>query len=209
MRTRLLERLEAKLIVVARIVLGLVFLSASLHKIVDPGSFARAMANYRLLPAELVNFFAVVIPWVELLCGVLLLLGQWVRTCSLLVSCMLVVFVVAVGAGWTFTAGALAGIPADRSASGSSLRMLFTWCCPSFWLSGEERKPVDGCGLGLSPGSNARRSVLLRRQLRMLWLIEKETSDEVFQAASVRSADVLLKRGVRAECRTQVGEVFP
>jgi len=98
MRTRLLERLEAKLIVVARIVLGLVFLSASLHKIVDPGSFARAMANYRLLPAELVNFFAVVIPWVELLCGVLLLLGQWVRTCSLLVSCMLVLFVVAVGA---------------------------------------------------------------------------------------------------------------
>jgi uncharacterized membrane protein YphA (DoxX/SURF4 family) len=98
MGTSLPERLEAGLILVGRILLGLVFLSASLSKIVDPASFSRAIANYRLLPPELVNFFAVVVPWVELLCGALLLLGQWVRTCSLLVSCLLVLFVVAVGA---------------------------------------------------------------------------------------------------------------
>jgi len=97
MRTGLPERLEAGLIVAARVVLGLVFLSAGLYKILDPGSFALATANYRLLPADWVNLFAVVIPWLEVLCGVLLFLGQWVRTSSLLLTCLLLLFVGAVG----------------------------------------------------------------------------------------------------------------
>jgi len=98
MRNRLQEKVEASLVLVARILLGVVFLWAAVEKIVDPGSFARAIANYRLLPAEAVNLFAVVIPWVELLCGALLLFGRWVRTSSLLVSGLLMLFLVAVGA---------------------------------------------------------------------------------------------------------------
>jgi uncharacterized membrane protein YphA (DoxX/SURF4 family) len=92
-----MKNLESGLLVLARIVLALVFLSASFYKIADPGAFARAVANYRLLPGDLVNFFAATLPWVEAVCGILLLSGQWVRTASLLLTGLLLVFVVAVG----------------------------------------------------------------------------------------------------------------
>ena len=90
------EGFEKKLVLVARIVLGLVFLWASVYKIVDPGSFARSVANYRLLPEGWVNFFAVVLPWMEFLCALLLVFGQWVRTSSLVIAGLLSMFMVAV-----------------------------------------------------------------------------------------------------------------
>lgn len=92
-----LEGFEKKLIGAARIVIGFVFLWASVNKIVDPGSFARSVANYQLLPEAWVNLFAVVLPWVELLCGLFLLFGQWTRTSALVVAGLLFVFMVAVG----------------------------------------------------------------------------------------------------------------
>lgn len=81
---------------VARIVLGLVFLLYGLDKISHPGDFARAIANYRLLPEVLVNFVAVTLPWVECVCGLLLLSGQWVRSAALVSAFLLAVFVSAV-----------------------------------------------------------------------------------------------------------------
>lgn len=79
----------------ARILLGLVFLLYGVDKIFHPGDFARAIANYRLLPDELVNLLAVVLPWVECLVGLLLLSGQWVRSAALVSAFLLVVFVIA------------------------------------------------------------------------------------------------------------------
>ena len=80
----------------ARIVVGLVFLLYGLDKIAHPDDFARAIANYRLLPEALVNLVAVTLPWVELACGLLLLAGQWVRSAALVSAFLLCVFVVAV-----------------------------------------------------------------------------------------------------------------
>jgi uncharacterized membrane protein YphA (DoxX/SURF4 family) len=80
----------------ARIVLGLVFLLYGLDKVFQPDEFARAIANYRLLPHELVNLLAVVLPWVECLCGLMLLSGQWVRSAALVAAFLLAVFVIAV-----------------------------------------------------------------------------------------------------------------
>jgi len=96
MDRNLVTGLETKIVWMARLTLGLVFLWASVHKILDPGAFARAVANYRMLPETWVNLFAVTLPWVEFLCALLLLSGQWVRTSSLMVSGLLVVFIVAV-----------------------------------------------------------------------------------------------------------------
>lgn len=81
---------------VARIVVGLVFLLYGLDKIAHPDDFARAIANYRLLPETLVNLVAVTLPWVEFVCGLLLLSGQWVRSAALVSAFLLSVFVVAV-----------------------------------------------------------------------------------------------------------------
>ncbi len=80
----------------ARIVVGLVFLLYGLDKITHPDNFARAIANYRLLPEALVNLVAVTLPWVECVCGLLLLAGQWVRSAALVSAFLLGVFVVAV-----------------------------------------------------------------------------------------------------------------
>ena len=80
----------------ARIVVGLVFLLYGLDKIAHPDDFARAIANYRLLPEALVNFVAVTLPWVECVCGLLMLAGQWVRSSALVSAFLLGVFVVAV-----------------------------------------------------------------------------------------------------------------
>jgi putative oxidoreductase len=80
----------------ARLYLGGVFLAACWFKIVDPASFALDVATYRILPLELVNPLALVLPWVELLAGAMLVLGLRTRAAALLVSTMMVVFLVAV-----------------------------------------------------------------------------------------------------------------
>ena len=79
----------------ARIALGLVFFLYGLDKILHPDNFARAIANYKLLPEVLVNLVAVTLPWVECVCGLLLLSGQWVRSAALVSAFLLGVFIVA------------------------------------------------------------------------------------------------------------------
>ena len=83
------------LIVISRFVLGTVFLIASIDKIAFPEMFAEAVAAYQIIPYPLVNIVALVIPWLELLCGVFLIGGAFVRSSSLLLSGLLVVFITA------------------------------------------------------------------------------------------------------------------
>lgn len=80
-----------------QIALGVIFIVAALPKIVDPPSFAHMIYNYRILPGTLINLSALVMPWVELICGVALVLGIWKRSSSAIIGAMLVVFIVAIG----------------------------------------------------------------------------------------------------------------
>ena len=81
---------------------GLVFLYAAHEKIERPEDFARAIYHYQLigpnsvLPPLLPNLLGVVLPWIEVLVGVLLMRGFWRREAALLTAAMLVVFIVAV-----------------------------------------------------------------------------------------------------------------
>ncbi len=81
---------------ICRIILGALFLYASLDKIANPELFVRAVSNYRLLPANLVNLFSILLPWVEAICGLLLITGPFTRSAALIVAAMLGVFVVAI-----------------------------------------------------------------------------------------------------------------
>ncbi|UCD17666.1 MAG: DoxX family membrane protein [Candidatus Zixiibacteriota bacterium] len=80
-----------------RLFLGVVFVYASIDKIVLPAQFARIIYNYHLVPAELVNIIALLLPWIELVCGVVLILGIYKQGSVLIINLMLVVFAVAVG----------------------------------------------------------------------------------------------------------------
>jgi uncharacterized membrane protein YphA (DoxX/SURF4 family) len=79
-----------------RVIVGLVFIYASLDKIAHPAEFARIVNNYRLLPHELINLAAILLPWIELGAGLLLLLGLFSRGSSLIISVMLVIFIAAI-----------------------------------------------------------------------------------------------------------------
>ena len=82
---------------VLRIVLGCVFIYASLDKIRNPGLFAEAVYNYQLLPDVTVNLVAISLPWLELLSGSLLVLGLWMEGSILILSGLMVVFIGALG----------------------------------------------------------------------------------------------------------------
>ena len=83
---------HANTALLARIILGCVFIYASLDKISHPDLFAEAVYNYQLLPDEAINLVAIWLPWLELASGVLLLLGVWVRGSILVLSCLMAVF---------------------------------------------------------------------------------------------------------------------
>jgi len=83
-----------------RIFLGGVFVWAGWVKIVDPQGFAAIIGNYQLLPGPLVNPLAVLLPWIEVLCGVLLIVGAWVDGSLLIVNALMVVFMAALVSTW-------------------------------------------------------------------------------------------------------------
>jgi uncharacterized membrane protein YphA (DoxX/SURF4 family) len=59
----------------ARMILGIVFIYASIDKIQHPAAFAKAVYNYQILPDFLINLTAIVLPWLELILGIFLILG--------------------------------------------------------------------------------------------------------------------------------------
>ena len=80
-----------------RWIVGVIFIYASLHKIVDPCSFAYAVENYKVLPFQfLINSTAVYLPFLELVCGTALLLNTRTRGASLLIATMTLMFIIAI-----------------------------------------------------------------------------------------------------------------
>ena len=77
--------------------LGAILAVSALPKIADPPSFAHMIYNYRLVPGALVNAFALVMPWVEILAGLALILGLWRRETAIVVGLLVLVFITAIG----------------------------------------------------------------------------------------------------------------
>ncbi len=77
-----------------RLVVGGVFIWAGLLKILDPLEFAQNIANYRVFSPDLSLLTAIVLPWLEILCGVLVIFGIFRSASSLLLSGLLAAFLV-------------------------------------------------------------------------------------------------------------------
>ena len=80
-----------------RCVVGAVFIWSGIIKIAAPLQFAQDVANYRIFPPSLSLLIALVLPWIEVLCGLLLVLGLWSRAAALLLSGLLSGFLVLIG----------------------------------------------------------------------------------------------------------------
>jgi putative oxidoreductase len=77
---------------VLRIYVGCFFLYASMSKIPYPAQFAEATANYRLVPFGLLNLGAVILPWIEFVCGLFLVIGFLSRASAILIGSMIILF---------------------------------------------------------------------------------------------------------------------
>jgi uncharacterized membrane protein YphA (DoxX/SURF4 family) len=78
---------------VLRIALGGIFVYSAWSKLKDHWSlFAMAVDSYQVLPLKGVELVARTLPWIELLIGVLLIVGRWMRVATVACSVLLLVF---------------------------------------------------------------------------------------------------------------------
>ena len=90
------EKYIAIIKILLRFILAGVFLAAAVSKVINPADFVNDIENYRLLPPVFAALTAVVLPWMELVCAVLLLLNKWVKPSALLLILMTIVFIAAI-----------------------------------------------------------------------------------------------------------------
>ncbi len=84
------------LLLLIRVFISFIFIYASIEKISNPQEFSQAIANYKILPTSFVNIFALTLPWVELISGILLLFGVSVKENSFIITALLAIFIVAI-----------------------------------------------------------------------------------------------------------------
>ncbi len=104
----------------ARWVLGVVFIYASIHKILDPAAFAQAVYNYQILPDGLVNLAALVLPWVELFLGIFLIAGLWMPGAAVISTFLFLIFMAAlsynIARGLDISCGCFSTAPSEEAA---------------------------------------------------------------------------------------------
>jgi putative oxidoreductase len=85
------------LLLIFRLIVGAAFFAAGLLKVGDPLDFAQNIKNFRVVSYDLSFLTALILPWIEILCGALLITGILRRPSVLLVSGLLVGFIILVG----------------------------------------------------------------------------------------------------------------
>lgn len=83
-------------VLTARIFLGMILIVVSIDKIADPLAFAKSISDYRLVTGPSAIVLATVLPWMELLTGMAILFGLFLRGSSLLAGAILSIFSLAV-----------------------------------------------------------------------------------------------------------------
>ena len=81
---------------VCRLVVAAVLIFAAVQKIWMPLEFARLIREYHLLPDQVLNLVAVVLPWLEIVCGLCFLSGLWLMGTAVLLSSLNIIFVIAI-----------------------------------------------------------------------------------------------------------------
>jgi uncharacterized membrane protein YphA (DoxX/SURF4 family) len=91
-----LEKKRDGLIFFLRLILGCLFLLASIDKIISPGNFYDLLSAYQLLPLSLTGLAAGTLPWIELIVGLCLVSGLAVRSSAFISLLLLLGFLAAI-----------------------------------------------------------------------------------------------------------------
>jgi len=83
---------DGPLILIARLILGVIFIYASMDKIAQPAAFAKDIYNYQILPEILINVTAMVLPWLEMILGIFFLIGLFREGSAWIATLLLVGF---------------------------------------------------------------------------------------------------------------------
>jgi uncharacterized membrane protein YphA (DoxX/SURF4 family) len=118
----------------ARLYVGVVFLMACYHKILQPGVFAVDVATYQFLPLSSVNLFALTVPWIELVVGAMLVLGLRVQASGLIVAGLMVSFMIALAWALHLDLDMACGCFASQAATEDDPISWHTLVRDSVWL---------------------------------------------------------------------------
>lgn len=108
----------------ARWILGGIFVYAGVQKIIDPSGFAKTIYGYGIL-TQGINLTAILLPWVEVVAGAALVAGIYPASSSGLISGLLILFVAIIvyniARGYTFDCGCF-GAGDDPTGWGTVVR---------------------------------------------------------------------------------------
>jgi uncharacterized membrane protein YphA (DoxX/SURF4 family) len=85
---------------VARVVVGGLFTFAAFVKLSEPQNFLDSVMAFKIfggkpMPDHLATLATFALPWIEMICGVLMILGLWARSAALVLAGLLSMFIVA------------------------------------------------------------------------------------------------------------------
>lgn len=83
------------LLIILRIIIGAIFIYASVNKLFNGEEFAKAIKNYDMMPLVTINFLAIILPYIEFITGILLVTGIYKKGSSAIAVLSLVVFLIA------------------------------------------------------------------------------------------------------------------
>ncbi len=94
--TKIIKIFKSKGIqLIARLILGSIFIYASIDKIAFPGEFAKIIKSYNILPDFFVLPISFVLPWIELIFGIFLVIGLFIKESALILTLLLFIFLIA------------------------------------------------------------------------------------------------------------------
>jgi uncharacterized membrane protein YphA (DoxX/SURF4 family) len=79
---------------VVAIIIGGLFIYAGAVKVIDPAEFARDIDNYKMLPWQASIWIGLYLPWLEIFCGVALIVRVLYRGSVFLLTALMTLFIV-------------------------------------------------------------------------------------------------------------------
>ncbi|MBP6525766.1 MAG: DoxX family membrane protein [Dermatophilaceae bacterium] len=135
------ERLKDVIGLLARLFLGAVLIYAGAAKVGRPLTSERAVQAFEIFPTELAGYIGLALPFVEIVLGVLLILGLFTRPVAIVSTLLMVAFIIGIAQAWarglTIDCGCFGGggqVAAGETKYGIDIARDATFALAGAWL---------------------------------------------------------------------------